>query len=302
MKIIAEIGSNWNSLNDCLHSIAKAKECGADIVKFQMFTNSDLLGPNTFLVEEDMIREWMPTLREEADKVGIEFMCTAFSVEGYKYLDPYVLRHKVASSECTHPQILDYLNTTGKEVLLSVAGAEIDAEIKPALERLKDVPVCIMHCVGDYPAKTNDSIKFDELQIAFRNSVAYGYSDHTVSVDGWDRDNCLYELSYYEKHVSFIDAKTPDSPHSLNEEEFKFFCRGGDPDLFINQDMIKIYRRRLIALRTIEPGEKLELDVNVGIFRGTKPTTNHIKPLDKWQGLEVKKQIQRGSAVTTDDI
>lgn len=302
MKIIAEIGSNWNSLNDCLHSIAKAKECGADIVKFQMFTKNELYGPPIMGEYSAMnFASHIPILKAEADKVGIEFMCTAFSVEGYKYLDPYVLRHKVASSECTHPQILDYLNTTGKEVLLSVAGAEIDAEIKPALERLKDVPVCIMHCVGDYPARSFHAEKFCSL----RNlNYRIGYSDHTLEIDFLE-NGMMNDLAYLEKHVTFIKGTTPDSTHSLDEEQFKFFT-GHNMSLkkenLLNQDMIKIYRRRLIALRTIEPGEKLELDVNVGIFRGTKATTNHIKPLDKWQGLEVKKQVAKGYAVTWSDI
>lgn len=312
MKIICEIGSNWRTFEDCTMSIDKAKECGADIVKFQAFSPEELYGPNAgFMIDlmaYSMPKWWVPSLASYADKVGIEFMCTAFSVMGYKEIDPYVKRHKVASSEMVDFRLLDYLNTTGKHVLLSTAGASIAGEIMPALEHLKDLwlhptenLVTLMHCVGDYPACTHDEDKMTSLMSI--HSTSFGYSDHTIEIEPWSYPG----IDWYEKHVSFINGDTPDSGHSLNEAQFKHFvarARGRNSTYVCNQDMNKLYRRRVVATKDIIPGEKLELGLNIGIYRPMHPSTDHVPPLlqELYQGTKAKNFIEAGSTVKMSDL
>ena len=104
--IIAEIGSNWISLQGCIDSIWQAKECGADAVKFQMFTHEELYGvpgDDTF----DLPRGFISELAQHCKAIDIDFMCTAFTADGVKFIDPFVKMHKVASSSASNEDLTD---------------------------------------------------------------------------------------------------------------------------------------------------------------------------------------------------
>jgi N,N'-diacetyllegionaminate synthase len=146
MKIIAEIGSNWHSLDDCLSSIALAKNCGADAVKFQAYSHDALYGYRLSRAElyhdEDantltaravdiplagtLPLDWLPTLKAKADSVGVEFMCSAFSVPLLNEVDKFVATHKVASAELTHIRMLERLREIGKPVILSTGASSMN--------------------------------------------------------------------------------------------------------------------------------------------------------------------------------
>lgn len=312
MKIICEVGSNWRTYEHCFEAITKAKACGADIIKFQMFTADELYGPNssymTDLSPYELPRRWVPELRAFADKTGIDFMCTAFSVDGYKYVDPFVTRHKVASSEMNHPLVLEYLGWSPKEVLLSTAGAG-DEQIGESLKKLNKNNTTIMHCVGQYPARTHQWDKLFHLSSVAFPDYKIGYSDHTLMLWPLDHD----EIDYYEKHVTFINDETPDQGHSLTELEFKFFCQSARcapynskeiEDALVNSDMRKLYRRRLVAVEDIPAGSKMELGSNVGIFRPLKPSVNYV-PLEKLKEhleMPLKRDVQRGDTIQLTDL
>src|SRR5688572_30128176 len=117
---IAEVGSNWGSLDDCFKSIQLASAAGADAVKFQLFDQHALYGVDRDVALSGVLDpEWLPKLKQKANSVGIDFMCSAFSPELVDAVDPYVHAHKVASCEMTHVRILEKLRHIGKPVILS---------------------------------------------------------------------------------------------------------------------------------------------------------------------------------------
>lgn len=222
MQIIAEVGSNWKTLEDCIYSIEKAKECGADAVKFQLYTHQELYGVHGE-IDGEMPREWIPQLAEAACKIGIEFMCTGFSSDGYRFLDPFVERHKVASSEITALDMLETLTGFGKPVIVSTGGATLE-EIREAVAVLKDVPVTLMYCVAEYPARVIDFRHLQTLCNQF-TECSVGYSDHSTDVVFIPSIAKLNGSKILEKHVNFTEhTDTPDAPHSLSFDEFKLMC------------------------------------------------------------------------------
>lgn len=328
--IIAEVGSNWRDLSDCLISITKAKQSGADAVKFQLFTDRDLFGfdrPDHTDFKFNLDPNWLPGLKEKADAVGIDFMCTAFSPEGYEMVDPFVKAHKVASAECTHLRILQKVRQLGKPVILST-GAKGADDIKMSLGALKSnrlgecidyelfnreaypsIDVVLMYCVAAYPASEVNLGCIETLRSEFRTLV--GYSDHstdalTIPVASIRNGACVLE-----KHFTAIEAITPDHGHSLDAGSFRNMVRAirGEVSSSITpmqseKPMVLRHNRRIIAIDSIHPGDTLTEGVNFGIYRSLKDDTRAAHPfmIDRLNGREAKRYICKGEGIWLDDV
>jgi N,N'-diacetyllegionaminate synthase len=334
--IIAEVGSNWRTLVDCLDSIRVAKECGADAVKFQAFNRAALYGPDGLMVNgewcpaqtygKSMPGElplgWLPTLKAKADEAGIEFMCTAFSPELVAAVDPYVEVHKVASSDAAWPQLSLAVAMTGKPVLISL-GAKSKAEGFKAVEdlvgHLGRKNVFVLGCVASYPADYVDLREFgdypskwgDSDDDYYREGMRYpkywdGLSDHTlgltVAVDAARKG-----VKVIEKHfTAFPDLDTPDRPHSLTPTQFKRMVdiiRGREVESE-EKDMYLRHNRRLIATRDIAVGDILKYGSNYGAYRSLKDDTRGLSPFDweRVEGREASVSIARGDSIGEGDF
>lgn len=315
MRIIAEVGSNWSTLADCLNSIALAKACGADAVKFQAFNHHALygsgrgtgaLGDGAIAMHGTLPIEWLPKLKAKSDACGIEFMCSAFSVELLNEIDKYVSTHKVASAELTHKRILERLREIGKPVILST-GASSMADIGTALTVLGDTPVTLLYCVAAYPANFVNFYHMNNLREAF--GVDVGFSDHSTDALIIPCEAKRLGATVIEKHVNFVSANGPDAPHSLNSGMFKLMCfslRGGIVTVggIGEQDMYTTHNRRLMCIRDIKAGEKLIENLNFGIFRALKPELRALSPwaIDRVSGSIAKIDIRAGTGITPDCI
>lgn len=234
MKIVAEIGSNWSGLSDIYSSIEKAKELGADAVKFQLFKPSDMYsdaGQCEPGVSPHLDMNWLSAISKACEANKVEFMCTAFSSLGYWVVNQHVETHKIASAEITDLNMLATVNEFSKPVYLSTGGARLD-QISAALAVLKDCPVTIFYCVTDYPARIVDFRHLDKLVETFKGAYEYGYSDHSIDVLNIPLLAKYHGAKVIEKHVNFTDLKhTDDAPHSLNAQEFGLMVKSlhGDP-------------------------------------------------------------------------
>lgn len=353
--IIAEISSNWFTKSDCLYSIEKAKSCGADAVKFQMFSEVELYGmrsitdatnPKTCNLSIDELEargslrkslpnqlpyDWIPELKDHADKVGIEFMVTGFSPKGYEYLNRFVNIHKVASAEMCHVRILETLRKLGKPVIMST-GAHHGDEIKHSLQlmaygglfrRYPPLEVILMYCVAAYPAKEVDFGRIQDLETMF--GLPVGYSDHTFSLDvprmAVEDGACVIE-----KHVSFIQGETPDSGHSTDEAGFREIIQGirifdgilsdskrkkrdstNSRIIHYTEEenpMVAQHNRRIIAVKDIRAGERLIEGQNFGIYRSLKDESHaaHAFLVDKIDGAFSKVDIKAGDGIGPKDF
>lgn len=271
--IIAEVGSNWSSFEDCKDSISMAKRCGADAVKFQMFNQTEMLGYGE-TSPLGVVPEWLPKLKEKADSCGIELMCTAFSPEGLKYVDQFISKHKIASSDLCYVDLLTAAKNTGRTFYLSTGASSLD-DIQEALDNLQDgygfPSMALLYCVSSYPSTNINLAHITVLRRRF--DIPIGYSCHTS--DWRTAVGAFYHgASVIEKHFKLRDMDTPDSPHSILPEDFKKMCdaikEGKDSITFPHPseiDMLKRHKRRLIATKHICKGASLIYNENYGCYR-----------------------------------
>lgn len=312
--IIAEIGSNFETLPQALESIAIAKACGADAAKFQLHSPSALYGFCGGTDAYSLPLDWLPKLKEKADAWGIDLGITAFSPELVAVVDPFVPWHKVASSDCTWPQLLEAVAKTGKPVLLST-GASSFGDVISAFTVLRNaVPggaqVVLLYCVAAYPARSADLRVMRVLEDAF--GLPVGFSDHTLDVINAPVDARSRGAVVIEKHfTAFPDLDTPDRPHSLTPDEFKRMVdavRGVTQPViapsYEERDMLLRHKRRLIATRDIAIGDRLDYGVNFGAYRSLTDDAHGLNPM-AWgavNGKPAKVALRRGASIGPGDF
>ena len=121
--IIAEIGSNFDQKKSQIFKmIEKAKYCGADAVKFQLF-KAKILYPNDKKMYKlfksiELNPSWLKEINEFCKKIEIDFLTSVFDLDSAKIANRYVKFHKVASSEATNIPLLRYLLKTKKKNII----------------------------------------------------------------------------------------------------------------------------------------------------------------------------------------
>lgn len=225
--IIGEASKNWliredMSINEALKNAKKlaltAKDCQCDCVKFQCHVAEDELNKrhskrhswiklNEALTPYDGF--WKP-LKEYCDKIGIEFMCTAMSKLAAIKIDPLIKRWKVASPDIRDFELLTYLKSTGKPMILSSGMCTMD-ELWKTREFLKS-NYLILHCISEYPLPVKRAC-LNELR------SFHGLSDHTVSLITGAMAVAL-GASVIEKHFT-MNNWGKDASVSLNPQELK---------------------------------------------------------------------------------
>ena len=204
--IIAEIGLNHNGdYQLAMDSIVAAAKAGATAVKFQNFVTEDFLSDKSILhtyrdrdkeITEPLFdickrsefnKEWLPSLIELCESLGIIFLSTPTSKAGVDDLIECGVRYiKNGSDYLSHLPLLKYMASTGATIIISTGMAykeDIDDAVNAILEVQPDKSkLVVLHCTSSYPTPIED-VNLDKIQtLRDRYQVSVGFSDHTV---GW---------------------------------------------------------------------------------------------------------------------
>jgi N,N'-diacetyllegionaminate synthase len=210
--IIAEAALTWlhGGLEAAYRSIRAAKECGADAWKTQWTSDHESMEMRRGAPRDQYKRlQWagdcLPKLKEECDRVGIEFLCTTFIPQDVDTMGKYVKRFKVSAFES---EDMEHLSAHGsKPVIVSV---------NPGKRKPVGLPgASFLWCISQYPAPP-ESLELSRLHHQDGPRPWDGFSDHTTStLTGAVAVGAGARI--IEKHVRLSDTHVddPDFGHSL---------------------------------------------------------------------------------------
>ena len=285
--IIAEAGVNHNgSLETAKQLVRTAKECGADIVKFQTAKLDSLVSKfaemadyqkaNTGKTEsqKEMLAKLLLSFEDFTElaayckEIGIMFLSTPFDIESIHFLNDMQDIWKIPSGEITNYPYLVEIAKTGKQIILSTGMCELD-EIRAAVKVLKDngaEDITILHCTTEYPAPLAE-VNLNVME-TLRNEFGckVGYSDHTKGIE-ISLAAVAMGAEVIEKHFT-LDKNMPGPDHkaSLEPDELKALVDGirnieiakGSADKRPTASEIKnraVARKSIVAARNIKQGE-----------------------------------------------
>lgn len=203
-QVVAEIGANHDGSVATAHEMVDhLAEAGCKIVKFQIYTASELVADKERIVTwgaparqkhepvgamfDRLSLPWeaYDELFEHARELGMEPFATPFSVMGLEKamsLRPSMI--KIASSDVGYHELLAAAAETGLPVVLSLGKSTL-SEVDDAvalLEKYRSGPVTLLHCVASYPAPVSEAnLRFISTLKLMYPEHSVGFSDHTMS-------------------------------------------------------------------------------------------------------------------------
>lgn len=291
IQIVAEIGCNHNGNVELAKEMMKrAKEAGADAVKFQSFVPENLVSKYAPKAEYqkqndgngsqlDMLKKLALTedeyleLIQYAKNLNIGIFSTPFDSDSFSFLQRIGQNvWKVPSGEITN---LPYLQKVAaiechnKQIILSTGMSTVE-EVKYAINVLrqsKNTDFTILHCNTQYPTEAEDMNllainKLRELAPDWR----VGLSDHSEGIVA-SLVAVGLGAKFIEKHFTLDkNMSGPDHKASITPEELEELCTGvhkaeimlGSEEKRVTDSERKnifVARKSIVAKRKIEKNE-----------------------------------------------
>lgn len=329
--IIAEMSANHaGSIDRAKEIIRAAKESGADCIKIQTYTPDTITidchneyfqiekgtwaGDNLYDLYGKAYTpwEWQQELKEEADRVGIDFLSTPFDKTAVDFLEGIGLEfYKIASLELVDIPLISYVASKGKPIIMSTGMAALE-EIEEAVAAVKEAgndTLVLMKCSSAYPADPADMHLKTISDLREKMNLPIGLSDHSMGSMSATTAVAL-GACVIEKHFCISrEIENPDSSFSMTPEEFAQMVQDvrsveaalGRPTYGVckQEESNFGFRRSLFVVKDIAQGETFT-EENIRSIRpayGMKPI--YIKDV---LGLKAGKDLPFGTPLTFDAL
>ncbi len=335
---IADISANHDGdLERAKLLIRLAAEGGADAAKFQNFRAAEIVSDYGFHSMQGQVShqssweksvfevyqdasipfEWTPILKEECDRVGIDYFSSPYDFKAIDMLDQYVPAYKVGSGDITWLEALEYIAKKGKPVILASGASDI-GDVQRAVHAILAInnQLVLMQCNTNYTASLEN---YDYIHLRVLNTyrtmfpdLILGLSDHTfgpATVLG----AVALGARVIEKHFTDDNSRIgPDHPFSMTPltwrdmvdrtRELERAMGSADKRVGENeQETFIIQRRCLRAGRDIKKGETLSRDM-IAVLRPATPSAIYPYEIGQVIGTQAIVDIAAGKELRWTDL
>lgn len=333
--IIAEAGINHNGdIEIAKKLVVRAKECGADAIKFQSFKTDELIMENPPGTKHDLFKDKngksLFQILEESELSDDEYVelgkfakeqgiIVFNSIFGKRSLEVALKMGapllKIASCDLNNHYLLKMVAKTKKPVILSVGMGDMK-DIKEAvkiLEKGGTKEIGILHCTTLYPPKAED-LNLQSIGILQKTFPKHtiGYSDHTfgvfVSVSTIPLGAKIIEKHFtLDKAMPGFDQAWSIDPSELKQmvDEIRFLEKSinfKEKNIVVGKNemgMRQFMRRSIVTDKDILKGTKITEDM-LGVKRpGTGIPSGE---MDKVIGKRATRDLPRNTIIKYSDL
>ena len=334
LYFIADIGANHNgSLEKAKKLIYLAKESGADAAKFQNFQASKIVSKtgfdkmkgklshqanwkkSVFEVYQDasISKDWTSKLKEECDKVKIDYFTSPYDYESVDLVDPYVDMYKIGSGDISWLEIINYIIDKKKPVILATGAStkeDVDRVMTMALKKTNDL--VLMQCNTNYTGSL-ENFKYCNLNVLKQfardyPNVVLGLSDHTAG-HATTLGAITLGARVIEKHFTDDNNQVgPDHGFAMNpqtwrdmvDRSYELLAALGDGIKRVepNEEQSKIVQRR--CLRVVNSLKKSHILKNEDFISLRPISEGGLEPyeINNLIGKQLLEDIESGEHIT----
>ncbi len=301
-----------------------AKAAGADAIKFQHHLPDEEMLPDVpmsdnfdeplyqFLQKYALTLEQHAELKAYCDEVGIEYLCTPFSLKAAQEINTLpVPAFKIGSGEMTDIPTLMRIADIGRPMIISTGMStleEIDRTYSAI--RAKDVPIALMNCTSEYPPDYAD-LNLGVIRVLYERypDAIIGHSDHTPDLYTSFAATAL-GARIIEKHIILDPSQPgPDQAVSIDMPQLAELCdgirkinqaMGTDKVVHEKESAIREWAfRSVVALQDIERGQR----ISEGMIWSKRPGTGiPSHRMNEVIGAVARRDIARNSLVRWSDL
>jgi N-acetylneuraminate synthase len=335
---IADIAANHDGdLNRAKMLIRLAKEAGADAAKFQNFRAPEIVSDYGFrhmngqvshqaswekpvfqvYQEASIPFEWTGILKEECDKVGIDFFSSPYDFDAIDMLDDFVDMYKAGSGEIDWIEALERMAGKGKPIFVAT-GASTIADVQRAVHAIMKInpQLVLLQCNTNYTA---DPGNYDHLHLNVLKTyatmfpdVVLGLSDHTHAhapvLGAITLGARVIERHFTDSHdregPDHKFAMVPDTWAAMVEETRLLERALGSADKFIAEnesETMVVQRRCLRAREDIRTGQELTREM-IAVLRPNDPAAIKPHEIQKILGTKAIRDIPAGKEIRWTDL
>jgi len=329
--VIAEVGHNHQgSIETAKEIFKKAKEAGASAVKLQKRDNKILFTKEMYNSHYDSKNAYGDTygkhrdalefgmeeyieLQQYAKKLGLIFFATPFDLPSVDFLEKLnVPMYKIASGDLKSTPLLNHVAKTGKPVLVSTGGGEMD-DVQRAYDLItaENPNIAILQCTAAYPCEP------EEMNLKVITTFRENFPDKVIGLSDHQSGISMALVAFtlgariVEKHFTINRAwKGTDHAFSLEPVGLTKLVRdlrrakvaiGDGVKQSIDKEVKPLFKmgKKLVAATDLKKG-KILTDTDITI----KSPNDGLPPYE-WDniiGLTLKKDLKKDENINFADL